>query len=171
VDDYHTRAETFRVVRRNRPDGVRITLPTLVPGSAWFQHANDFNFTVSLKKFEAWVCNPPFTACLRDEAVGLPFQIGAMRANGVAGLCGEVLAELEELEVAEVTGAAVALMARVSGFVGRESEYTRKLEDSALRLDLNHLLDSIELFNVRATASINTIDLFPAVPVKKVVGN
>jgi hypothetical protein len=82
-----------------------------------------------------------------------------------------VLAELEELEVAEVTGAAVALMARVSGFVGRESEYTRKLEDSALRLDLNHLLDSIELFNVRATASINTIDLFPAVPVKKVVGN
>ncbi len=171
VDDYHTRAETFRVVRRNRPDGVRITLPALVPGSAWFQHANDFNFTVSLKKFEAWVCNPPFAACLRDEAAGLPFQIGALRANGVAGLCGEVVAELEELEVAQVTGAAVALMARVSGFVGRESEYTRKLEDSALRLDLSHLRDSIELFNVRATASINTIDLFPAVPVKKVVGN
>ncbi len=171
VDDYHTRAETFRIVRRNRPDGVHITLPTLVPGSAWFQHANDFDFALSLKKFEAWVCNPPFAASLRDEATGLPFQIGPLRGNSVAALCGEMVAELEELEVAQVTGVAVALMARVSGFAGRESEYTRKLEDSALRLDLDHLRESIELFNVRATASINTIDLFPAVPVKKVVGN
>lgn len=171
VDDYHTRAETFRIVRRNRPDGVRLSLPALVPGSAWFQHASDFNFTVSMKKIEAWVCNPPFVACLRDEATCLPFQIGALRASALAGLCGEALAELDELEVAQVTGAAVALMARVSGFTGREFEYTRTLEDSALRLDLDRLRDSIELFNVRATASINTIDLFPTVPVKKVVGN
>jgi hypothetical protein len=171
VDDYHTRAETFRIVRRNRPDGVRISLPSLLPGSAWFQHASDFNFTVALKKFEAWVCNPPFAASLRDEAAALPFQIGALRASAVAGLCGEAAAELEELEVAQVAGAAVALMARVSGFAGRESEYTHRLEESARRLNLEELRESIELFNVRATASINTIDLFPAVPVKKVVGN
>lgn len=171
ADDRHTRAETVRIMRRNRPDGVRINLPTLVPGSAWFQRAHEFQFSVSPKRLAAWVCNPPFAATLQDEITGLPFQIGDLRASSAVGLCGAIATELEELAVSQVAGAAVALMARVSGFAGREHEFTVPLEDAALRLDLAALRDTIELFNVRATASINTVDLFPAVPVKKVVGN
>jgi hypothetical protein len=171
ADDYHTRAETFRILRRNRPDGVRFNLPALVPGSAWFQHAPEFNYTLSRKRFEAWVSSPPFAACAREEAAGLPFQINGLRGNAVGALCEEALAELAELQIERVSGATVALMARVSGFGGREHEYTGMLDRAVLRLDLPRLRDAIEVFNVRATASINTIDLFPAVSIRKAVGN
>lgn len=171
VDDYHTRAETFRIIRRNRPDGLRFSLPGLVPGSAWFQHAREFNYSVSLKRFEAWVANPPFVACHRDGAAHLPFQINGLRGGAVAALCEEAMSELAELQIDQVSGATAALMARVSGFGGRESEYTRMLDRSVLRLDLARLREAIEVFNVRATASINTIDLYPAVSIRKAVGN
>lgn len=171
VDDYHTRAETFRIIRRNQPDGVRLRLPTLTPGSAWFQHSDEFNFVVALKKFGQWASNPPFSGNRRDEALNLPFQMTGMRQNTVSSLYNGALAELEELQIDTVSGAAAALMARVSGYEGRESEYTALVEESAQRLDLAALRDAIELFNARTTAPISTVDLFPPVPVKKVVGS
>lgn len=171
ADDYHTRAETFRIIRRNRPDGVRLSFPGLVPGSAWFQHAAEFNYLVSLKRFEAWVSSPPFVVCHRTEAAGLPFQFNGLRGSAVAALHEGAISELAELQIDRVSGAMAGLMARVSGFAGRESEYTAMLDRAVLRLDLAHLRDMIESFNVRATASINTIDLYPAVSIRKAVGN
>lgn len=171
VDDYHTRAETFRIIRRNRPDGVRFSFPGLVPGSAWFQHAAEFNYLVSLKRFEGWVSSPPFVMCHRTEAAGLPFQFNGLRGGAVATLHEGAMSELAELQIDRVSGAMAGLMARVSGFAGRESDYTTMLDRAVLRLDLAHLRDMIESFNVRATASINTIDLFPAVSIRKAVGN
>lgn len=171
VDDYHTRAETFRIIRRNRPDGVRFRLPRLVPGSAWFQHAREFNFTVCLKHFEAWVSTPAFAATARDESAHLPFQMNGLRGSAVAALHEEAMAELAELQFESVSGPTVALMARVSGFTGREAEFTQALDQAVLRLDLESLREAIDVFNIRATSSINTIDLYPAVSIKKAVGN
>lgn len=171
ADDYHTRAETFRIIRRNRPDGVRFALPRLVPGSAWFQHAQEFNYSVCLKRFEAWVATPPFAATARDETAHLPFQLNGLRGGAVAALHEEAMAELAELQFEAVSGPAVALMARVSGYTGREAEFTRMLDRSVLRLDIGRLREAIDVFNIRATSSINTVDLYPAISIKKAVGN
>jgi hypothetical protein len=171
ADDYHTRAETFRIIRRNRPDSVHFNLPELIPGSAWFQHAPEFNYLVSLKRFEAWVSSPPFVACHRTNAAGLPFQINGLRGSAVSALHESAMAELAELKIDCVSGAMVALMARVSGFAGRETEYTSLIDQAVLRLDLPRLRETIESFNIRATASINTIDLYPTVSIRKAVGN
>jgi hypothetical protein len=171
ADDHHTRAETFRLIRRNRPDGVRFDFPALVPGSAWFQRAAEYNYLVSLKRFEAWVSRPPFAASPRAAAASLPFQFDGLRGSALTALHEDAMSELAALHIDRVSGAKVALMARVSGFTDNESEYIGNLDRAVLRLDLVRLRDMIEAFNVRATASINTFDLFPAVSIKKAVGN
>lgn len=171
VDDHHTRAETIRLLARTRPSGVKLGAPSLVPGSRWFQQAREFGYGLALPAFGAWLAHSPLPQGRPAEAGDLPFGFLGARAHGLATQRGMLEAALAELHIERGFSAALGLMARVAGFAGREAEYVVPLESAARHLDLAALRDMIDAFNIRATASIDTVDLFRPVPVRKVVGS
>lgn len=43
-DDYHTRAESLRLVQRARPQGITISAPEVAPGTPWYASPEHFGF-------------------------------------------------------------------------------------------------------------------------------
>lgn len=168
ADDYHSRAETFRVLRRCLPDSAAFSLPELPPGSAWSQHASEFGFRVEPRRHDRWIADPlPLTEPL-DAAINLPYALGPLNGATAGMKIREAESELVELGIDCAPGAVSGLMARVAGW---ETPFPNQLSQALSELDLAVLHDMIESFNARATASINAVDLFAGDAIRKAVGD
>ncbi len=170
VDDYHTRAETIRLLHRCRPDGLRIHLPRLIPGSAWHQHAAEFEFLVDAKRVGLWTDAPDLELTRAQEASLYPHRFGGGQRSSVLQRLASFEADLEHFPVPVESGCQSGLLARVSGHVGTEQPYIQGLERAAKTLDISAMREYVDTFNIHATATINTLD-FHRTAAKKVVGN
>lgn len=170
VDDYHTRAETIRLLHRCRPDGLRIHLPQLIPGSAWHQHAAEFEFLVDAKRLGNWTDAPGLELNRAQEAAVYPHRFGGTQRNSVLQRLESIDAELEHFPAPVESGCQSGLLARVSGHVGTEQPFIQGLERATKTLDISAMRKYVDTFNIHATATINTLD-FHRTAAKKVVGN
>lgn len=78
-DDYHTRAETELFLESCRPDAVIVSLPVLTPNSLWYDHAQDYGFSIDHRQFRRWASGacrarrkPPYR--MRGRHMGRVFQ-------------------------------------------------------------------------------------------------
>ena len=55
LDDYHTAAETLRLLRRIRPTSVLVTPPNVIPASAWYERAIGYGFNVEPRRYVQWL--------------------------------------------------------------------------------------------------------------------
>jgi len=168
ADDYHSRAETFRMLRRCQPYSADFCLPELHPGSAWRQHSADFGFSVADRKLARWIADPPLAGSLEEEAANLPFAIGHLDHNTTPEKVQEAFFELTELGIGRSPGAMAGLMAEIAGW---QAPYLEILESAVATLDLEHLHGAIEQFNAHSTASINAVDLSSGAAIRKAVGD
>ena len=161
ADDYHSRSETFRLLRRCQPDSADFSPPALPPGSAWRQHPAEFGFGVSARRLGAWISNlaPP---------AELPYMIGSLGGRAAAAKIQEALSEMDELGIGRAPGAAAGLMAWMAGW---SAPFPAGLTRSLAELDLAGLHEIIETFNVGATASIDAAGLSPGATMRKAVGD
>lgn len=170
-EDYHTRAETIRLLHRCRPESLRTFLPNLLPGSAWHQHAAEFDFGFNLKNLDEWIGAEELEMNKGQEASLLPFTIAGLQGGAIAQRVESFERELEGFGPPIESGCQAGLIARLSGHLGREADFVYALERAAKTLDIEHLQRIVETFNIHATASINTVDFYPVSAAKKVVGN
>ena len=55
MDDYHTAAETLRLLKRTQPTTVEIHLPDVAPGDAWYERAIGYGFHVDPRRYQKWL--------------------------------------------------------------------------------------------------------------------
>jgi len=170
VDDYHTRAETIRLLHRCRPDSLRLHLPQLIPGSAWHQHAAEFEFLVDARRLGNWTDASGHELSRAEEAAVYPHRYGGPQRTSVLQRLQAFDEELEHFPAPIESGCQTGLLARVSGQSGAEQTYIQGLEQATKTLDIAAMRDYVDTYNIHATATINTLD-FHRTAAKKVVGN
>lgn len=148
ADDYHTRAESLRLIERTRPEAVSINVPRLEPGSRWFDSPAAFGFDLDRKRVFA-----------RELRSGRRYpqvdDIGTRLVYGAQGLSDhemlrarrELLSEIEKLGVMASLPEAVVRVARVLAAGGDERKYANRVQYYLLRGDTLGMASMVDAFN------------------------
>jgi hypothetical protein len=168
-DDYHTRAETLRLLQRSRPDAVSVAPPWIVPDSSWWSRAPDFGYQIDHGRYVRWVGAAAGVG--RGDSVRVPFHMAGWPVSRSVAERASLERELREegflLGVSERLG----LMARVAGYEGQETVFAAEVWQRLQTWDAPGLSELFREFNERALAPINTVPFRPFVPVLAAVGN
>lgn len=172
MDDYHTRAETLRLLIRCRPGGVRVMLPELKPGSVWMQRAPDFGYRVNHAAFSAWARgeNTPYLPGEMDQ-YSLPYRMQGWSRGRMAVEYADLTRDVAELGIALGGSAQSYLMARVAGHEGDEGAFSTRLQQALDMLDAAGLARLVNGFNERACAATGLTAFRPFAPALAAVGN
>lgn len=144
LDDYHTRAETLRLIDRSRPDAAPVRIPSLE-----LQHEEGTDGAGTIAPGPGAV-RRSYRAVQQDRA----------------RLC----MEIEALGVATDMTAQIALMATLAGDGSRETDFLDEFDWLLMFGDALGVADRIDAINRGARANA-TLALKPFVPFQNVVGN
>ena len=178
ADDYHTRAETLRLIERTRPNASLIELPEVIPGTPWCARPDEFGFDVDIGAFlrRAALGRERSSLPLREwtnltQCLGSQYRVGA-RSLSQAARDNELLArEVEALGVSTVLTPEAALVARISGYEGNEQDFCSLLRRQFFTGDAVAIASAAERFNDRAAGPAHDIGLGVARPLLAAVGN
>ncbi|MBX3179306.1 MAG: hypothetical protein KF886_18275 [Candidatus Hydrogenedentes bacterium] len=163
-DDRHTAAETIRMIQRCQPDSACFSLPELAPGSVWFQHARACGFGMPGGRLARWVGGHGVAAEVAGRPPVRPFTMRGLWGRALAQQIRSLSSEIERRGIPIESGGASCLLSEVDpGASG--------LGGLLARLDLDPLHATIDSYNGRATASIDTLDLSPPARMREAVGN
>jgi hypothetical protein len=155
----------LRIVDRVRPHAAEIGLPMLSPHSDWHAWPGEFGFSVHPKRYLEWVAQ----GCQPEDA--LPYRVGDRSPKKTVLENAALRKVVEQCGVSSRLSADLALMARVSGYAGREQEFGCALRRQLLTGDTEKLAAMAVQFNQRACVPPNTIVYTPFEPVLAAVGN
>jgi hypothetical protein len=172
ADDYHSEAETLRLIDRTRPHLVLAAPPELAPDSHWMRESEHFGFRVDTEAYHRHAAG-------ERPLLGVPthpWEGETFRADGKPWR--KLMLELDTLQrEAMKRGAAtagcerLALMARVSASGCAEDEFARAFMRGLITGDAVAVGELTAKFNARATTPENAIMFRPFVPVLAAVGN
>lgn len=168
-DDYHSLAETMRLVRRTQPHAIKAFVPETPPGSDWFDFAPEFGFRVDEGALARWATTAPDP--FGPPAADLPFTMKNRTAAQVRSDYEDILGEFAFEKFPLEISVREALLARVSDGYDNEAAYVERLRHLLLVGDAGALAALVRSFNERAVAPSNTVRFTPYVPVRAVVGN
>jgi hypothetical protein len=168
ADDWHTREETMRILRRTRPASVRISWPQLWPSALWFEQARDFGFAQCAQAYRKWIHSWPLAED-NPHRWSAP-ERGPWRLLRPQGLAQEPLADALREE-----GVALGLLETdlLIGLVLGEAEVSEALALRGLLQTANTagLSALMERFNDRAAPVLANRRLQQFVPMPAAVGN
>lgn len=171
-DDYHTRAETLRLLNRCRPDAVQLSMPVLTPGSAWMNSAPRFGFKVDHAGYSRWALGldpaRPWGECTPPD---MPYRMTGWTRSRIASEYAALLRNIEEEHIIIRATEREGLMARLSGYDGGEGMYCAMVQRRLFAADARGLMKLAGEFNGRATAPLNLVAFRPFTPVLAAVGN
>jgi hypothetical protein len=144
-DDYHTREETVRLLKRTQPDGVLFSAPELVPGSLWYQQAQLYGFKMNYKHFAAWVA-----ASGKNASRDVAYRMRGWNARKYASECRLLLDACTALQVSVGMDAPLALAAQLSGFEKKEAAFLARFTHASNTLDADTLGELMHTFNAAA---------------------
>ena len=178
ADDYHTRAETLRLIERTRPSAALIELPEVIPGSPWCARPDEFGFDVDLEAFlrRAALGRERSSLPLREwtaltSCLGSQYRVGT-RSLSQAARDNELLTrEVAALGVSTILTPEGALLARISGYEGNEQDFCSLLRRQFFTGDAAAIAAAAERFNERAAGPAHNVGLGVAGPLLAAVGN
>ena len=162
TDDYHSRAETVRLVERTQPDSVQIQLPWALPVSAREVRRNDPGseraaFLRSTFRRQTDLLAPDLETCWAMPRVVRESE--------------SLVNELDALNIETGLNAETALIARLSGYEGRERDYSMLMMRHFFTGDVASIAASVERFNRRMENFAKNETRKKARPLLAVVGN
>lgn len=153
ADDFHTREETLRLIRRTHPDGALVEMPEAVPGSAQDEVLRRSRLGTALglrrrNKFPQPTRFPfPFNGWrLPQHAVGFLSPCQAVQAQQT------LLTAIEEQGVASLVSERLALMARVTEPTGDPREFAATTLRAFLSGNAEAIARFVDAFNRAACA-------------------
>lgn len=171
-DDYHTRAETVRILERCRPQGVDVSPPWLWPGSLWHQRAPEFGYRLDHGRYVRWMAATGRDSRGDEQMESrAPYQMYEWSAARIETERRALFSQIEALGIGWHTAAWEGLMARAAGYLGREDVYCASLRHALSEGDLAQAETLIGAFNSRVAsyAEVDSFRLFTPLPAA--VGN
>ena len=161
-DDYHSRAETVRLIERTQPDSVQINLPWALPSSARDIKRNDrdsdrTNFLKAACRKQADLLSPDL-----ETYWAVPRAVRE---------CESLINELDALGIETGLNAETALIARLSGYEGRERDFSMLMLRHFFAGDVSSIASAVERFNRRMENFAKNETRKKARPLLAVVGN
>lgn len=153
-EDRHTEAETLRAVRRMRPHGAHVAYPRVLPHTRWHTLASQFGYNHSEPCVAAWLTGRcverGLSMHLRPPA---PFGSVAGVGRGAWSLRAGLERALGSLGAACSVTMEGSMVAKVCGFVGRESSICWDLDRQLVSGDVDGLGEVIDRFNAHASTA------------------
>ncbi len=172
MDDYHTRAETLRVLKRATPNAAPVRAPWLSPLSAWFQYSNHYGYRVHHGRYTRWIAAmdeaPSWFERLTPD---IPYRMTGWSRGRVAAELQTLSEEIRALHIATQVTERRALMARVTGHEGDVEHYTHALERMLFTFDAEGLAKCLSAFNCKAARTKNQVVFRPFSSFLAAVGN
>lgn len=151
ADDYHTHAETLRLIDRTKPAAAVVGLPRALPGSAWHRNAQLFGFRVDASDSGAalakaarrvplptpWQCEAPTETSARSNS-----ELLAARAT--------LVRQIEDRGIPASVPETYVRLAWLGGFAGREREFALRAQLEFLRGDAMGIAALVDQFNEAA---------------------
>lgn len=164
-DDYHTREETLRLLRRTQPAAVQLAMPEVTPGSHWHAHAEAFGF-IPEGAWEAAAQHPygplsfqRYPLPLRMGGVA-PYRHGKLSPAQAMQAHDGLRTEIEGMEIPTGFSAPLALAARIAGHPGGEAAWVRALQRALFLGDVDYVEANLAAFNKAAAQPVNMVS-FP----------
>ncbi len=171
-DDYHTRAETLRVLSRTHPAAAPVAPPVLMPGSAWMRSAPDFGYRVDHTGYARWAAaRLGRSACFDPVVSDVPYRMPGWTSGRFANEHAALVRDVEELGILTRSSEIEGLLARVAGYEGEEAMFCAALRRRLFCADVKGLTRMLEEFNGRAAVPANLVVLRPFNKVLAAVGN
>lgn len=151
-DDYHTRAESMRILSRTRPDSVRVHRPAPCPGSLWWENPEKYGFS-------------------GEEAALTRHAIFASPCEDERKKTMVYLRELRELKIRIGHGAEHHLLRSLIGEVPRADQQLRRLVRALETGHATRVGTLVEAFNRQMSRQARFVSMEPFVPILAAVGN
>jgi len=165
-DDYHTREETVRLLRRSRPDSVCFTAPEPTPGSMWFQEAARYGFKIDYKRFGQWAAPDA-----QHTAHPLSYSMKGWNARMYENEQRLLLDACTNLKVPVGIDAQTALAAQMCGYADDSAAFQTLFTQASATLDVETMGELMHDFNAKAQVP-KVVEMQPAFTAYRIaVGN
>ncbi len=169
ADDYHTRAETLRIIERNKPYAAPVNFPSLRPGSRWFSDTG-MGYNAERERY--------YHQCM-TTARKFPGLLAANDRYRGAGLSDcEAIAlrqalvnDIERLGVNASTPDEIVRLSCIMGSTGREHQFAARVQRDFARGDAMGIATLVDLVNEAACVSAKRMALRAHDTERLAVGN
>jgi hypothetical protein len=162
-DDYHTRAESIRILTRTRPDVVQLHAAFPCPGSRWWTSPETYGWLPEERRLLEWSLNFDRDADSFPALDGLRKDHAAERR-----LLQEDITALKDVQVGTPDG---FLLQSLIGESKRARQQVRRLQRSLECGNPTRAGTLIEAFNRQMARQGQSLTLQPFVPILAAVGN
>lgn len=170
ADDYHTRAETLRIIERNKPHAAPVGYPALVPNSRWFSDT-DMGYNVEPERYYHQ-CTTTARKFPAFANAGYDRYLGAdLNACEAAALRQALVNDIERLGVNASTPDKVVRLSCIMGSRGREHEFAARVQREFARGDAMGIATLVDLVNEAACVSAKRMALRAQDTERLAVGN
>jgi len=121
LDDFHTRAETLRVLQRTQPHAVRVSLPEITPNSAWYARPSDYGFALRQGRYARVVAGVGLES--------LPCAFAGWSAARIADAQSSLREAAMALGIQSDVSVQEGFLARISGQAGGEEAFARRCRE------------------------------------------
>ncbi|MCL4692510.1 MAG: hypothetical protein KJ060_08365 [Candidatus Hydrogenedentes bacterium] len=172
ADDYHTKAETIRLVERTRPDAAAVDVPQVHPQSEWFERSAHYGFRVRRERALARAMASARRFPLMDNQwPTLPFSVAGLSSSQVIGENRSLVEELEQRGVLASAPYDLVRLARLAGYENRERQFVARAQHELLSGDTSGVATLVDQFNEAVCVSAKGVALKPYEPSRMAVGN
>jgi len=171
-DDYHTKAETLRLIERTQPHGVRVELPKRKPLAEQMGQTDAFGADKDVIRYlRRLVQGRGRTVLPSRVSRTLPFYTRDRSSAQVGQEYEELIGAIIELGVPTTVSADLALVARLSGYEGREEDFAALIRRQLLTGDTDGIAAVTDRFNDSARIHSNLVEFRPFTQMLEAVGN
>jgi len=171
-DDYHTQAETLRLIQRTQPHGVCVEAPERRPLSEQKGHTDAFGADKDVKRYLRRLIRGRGRTVLPSRVSrALPFYTRERSSAQVGLEYEELIGAIIELGVPTTVSADLALVARLSGYEGREEDFAALVRRQLLTGDTDGIAAVAGHFNDSARVPSNLVAFRPFTQMLEAVGN
>ncbi len=171
LDDYHTHAETLRLLQRCKPGSVHVAPPEPEEGSLWLQRAPAYQFRADWTRHGKWAgARDLRPAWLPPAALFLPYRMSGWSVQRIAQEHGALCEDVAALGIAQGLSPSEVLLAELLPAPERRG-YLDELRRELYCFDTRSLEELLGRFNDAASTSTNTVRFRPFTPVLAAVGN
>jgi hypothetical protein len=172
ADDYHTRAETLRVIERTKPHAAPVRFPNALPGSRWYADVERMgcpldpsrsyrHFMAMGRKFPA--ARGAWTPVAKSAAGISEYEISSLHHG--------LVKEIEQRGVNASLPDEIVRLACIMGDAGREHEFGARVQRDFVRGDAMGIATLVDLVNEVACVSAKRMALRAQDAERLAVGN
>jgi hypothetical protein len=172
ADDYHTRAESVRLLDRTRPDAAPVDVPHLLPHSYWHRNHEEFGYRFRPDRLLArsLSCARKFPL-LPTMWPMVPVEFERMCASQIVAAQRELAMEFEHRGIVSSAPETLIRLARLAGYEQREREFVSRVQRDLVTGDTAGIATLVDQFNEAACIPAKRVALRPFDSARLAVGN